>query len=418
MEASLWWLLFYLLFISVQSLNGKLQSDELGDLVFLHLVWRHGDRAPVHNFTTNPDKASEWPEGLGELTKVGIQEHYKLGKHLRNRYSDFLPAVYNAKIIHVRSTDYNRTIMSALANLAGLFPLKSGDHWSANLSWQPVPVHSVPGAVDNVLNMDSPCPRSDALQQTAFQSKEVAEVVKDYEDVFGFLRNETGLPLTSLKDIRFVYDPLNCARIHGHALPYWATEQRLQNITDLFKLSTTYWFKSAEHKRLRGGLLLKDILLRMLSVSRNRTDSAFKLYAYSAHDATLVALLENLGIYEGQMFPTYASVIIFELRKVSTHYFVRVLYRIGANAEETVLKLPFCAENCPLDVFAEQFDSSAPTDWKVECGLEGKRFAWKTYALVFFVITIIVVLLLMAETVYFVNKQRRCLYAPLEEEQC
>ncbi|KFD54604.1 hypothetical protein M513_04549 [Trichuris suis] len=358
-------------------------SNDLGRLVFLHLVWRHGDRAPVDNFTSNPDKATAWPVGLGELTKLGIQEHYKLGEYLRKRYSDFLPAAYNAKTVHVRSTDYNRTIMSALANLAGLFPLQSHHRWSANVSWQPVPVHSVPGVDDDV------------------------DIVKQNGDFFTFLRNQTGLPLTSLNDIRFVYDPLNCARIHKHLTPYWVSDEVFQKIRDLFALSTTYWYKGDEHKRLRGGTLLKDILMRMLSVSNNRTNSAFKLYAYSGHDATLVALFENLGIYDVRLLPGYTSVIIFELREISARYFVRILYKNGIDAQEVLLKLPFCEENCPLDDFVERFDHCAPINWKSECGLESKPFAWKTYALVFFVMTVIAVNLLVAQTVYFVHKQRR-----------
>ncbi|CDW55276.1 Lysosomal acid phosphatase [Trichuris trichiura] len=382
---------------------------------------------------------------MGELTKarcfalikpsliLGIQEHYKLGKFIRKRYANFLPAAYNAKTVHVRSTDYNRTIMSALANLAGLFPLQSYQRWSENVTWQPIPVHSFPGEDDHcvnrraqILHMDARCPRAEALQRATFESKEVVDIVKQNEDFFAFLRNETGLPLTSLNDIRFIFDPLNCARIHKHLTPYWLSDDVFRKVCDLFALSTAYWYKGDEQKRLRGGSLLKDILMRMLSVSNNRTDSAFKIYAYSGHDATLVALLENLGIYNTLLVPAYASVIIFELREISARYFVRVcvkvvcsfvfcimhdaiqiLYKNGANAQVVLLKLPFCDENCPLDDLVERFDHSAPVDWKAECGLESKPFAWKTYALVFFVMTVIAVNLLVAQTVYFVHKQRR-----------
>ena len=40
--------------------------------------------------------------------------------------------------------------MSAVTNLAGLYPPKGGDIWDAQLPWQPIPVHTTPAEVDHV----------------------------------------------------------------------------------------------------------------------------------------------------------------------------------------------------------------------------------------------------------------------------
>lgn len=40
--------------------------------------------------------------------------------------------------------------MSALANLAGLYPPKESDVWNNNIFWQPIPVHTLPQHLDYV----------------------------------------------------------------------------------------------------------------------------------------------------------------------------------------------------------------------------------------------------------------------------
>lgn len=52
--------------------------------------------------------------------------------------------------IFVRSTDYDRTLMSAQANLAGLYPPNGSQVFEPNLQWQPIPVHTVPQSQERV----------------------------------------------------------------------------------------------------------------------------------------------------------------------------------------------------------------------------------------------------------------------------
>uniref|UniRef100_A0A3P9NM32 Lysosomal acid phosphatase n=1 Tax=Poecilia reticulata TaxID=8081 RepID=A0A3P9NM32_POERE len=106
-------------------------------------LFRHGDRSPVKAFPTDPHQESAWPQGFGQLSQVGMRQQYELGQYLRTRYKDFLNESYIRHEILVRSTDVDRTLMSAEANLAGLYPPKGQQIFQPSLKWQPIPVHTV-----------------------------------------------------------------------------------------------------------------------------------------------------------------------------------------------------------------------------------------------------------------------------------
>ncbi len=75
------------------------------------------------------------------MTAAGIAQHYRLGKYLRTRYGSILSATYLSNEINVRSTDYDRTLMSAQSNLIGLYPLSNASNDTVPI--QPIPIHTV-----------------------------------------------------------------------------------------------------------------------------------------------------------------------------------------------------------------------------------------------------------------------------------
>lgn len=157
--------------------------------VFKSQLYRHGDRTPSSNYPTDPyGKLKDWPVGFGELTNTGKTQHFKLGQWLRGRYdTDFLPEQYSEQHIYVRSTDVGRTIASALTNLAGIYPPTGDQIWDKSIHWLPIPVHTVPVAVDWLLNSGPPCPAYDQIMAQVIASSDFQKIFTDYRSQIDYV---------------------------------------------------------------------------------------------------------------------------------------------------------------------------------------------------------------------------------------
>nr|XP_058924447.1 lysosomal acid phosphatase isoform X5 [Kogia breviceps] len=180
-------------------------------LRFVTLLYRHGDRSPVKTYPKDPYQEDEWPQGFGQLTKEGMLQHWELGQALRQRYHDFLNTSYHRQEVYVRSTDFDRTLMSAEANLAGLFPPDGMQRFNPNISWQPIPIHTVPIAEDRLLKFPlGPCPRFEQLQNETRRTPEYQNESIQNAQFLDMVANATGLADLTLETVWNVYDTLFC----------------------------------------------------------------------------------------------------------------------------------------------------------------------------------------------------------------
>jgi hypothetical protein len=108
-----------IIFISLYSLYNFIEKKIL--FIFEHS--RHGIKTPSYlNDSSNLRDifGQEWI-GLKELTRGGSRMEYLLGVYLKNYYNNFFSEKYNPDEIYIMSSDSNRTVESALAQIQGIY---------------------------------------------------------------------------------------------------------------------------------------------------------------------------------------------------------------------------------------------------------------------------------------------------------
>lgn len=360
-----------LLLLAVSCVCGTATADR--KLVYATVLFRHGDRSPIKAYPTDPHQEGDWPQGFGQLSQVGMRQHLELGHFLRERYNGFLNESYDRHEVLVRSTDYDRTLMSAEANLAGLYPPTGDQIFTPNIKWQPIPVHTVPQNEEDLLSFPlGECPRYKQLMNETEQTQEFLNVTAEYQDFIDMVRVKTGLNKTSVESVWSVYDTLFCESRHNKTLPPWVTPAVMEKLKVLkdFSFQITFGvYKQLEKSRLQGGILLGEIVKNLTKMAIPSPQKRPKLMMLSAHDTTVTALQASMNVFNGRQ-PPYASCQIIELyRDDSGALSVSTFYRNDSSAAPHQQQLPGCALDCPLEDFVKITKPWISDDRGKECQL-------------------------------------------------
>ncbi|XP_034461010.1 lysosomal acid phosphatase isoform X1 [Hippoglossus hippoglossus] len=358
-----------LVLLTLLSACGEAAAEK--KLLYVTVLFRHGDRSPVKTFPTDPHQESDWPQGFGQLSQIGMRQHLELGQFLRNRYKGFLNESYNRHEISVRSTDYDRTLMSAEANLAGLYPPSGQQVFNPNLKWQPIPVHTVPQSEERLLSFPlGDCPRYNQLMNDTEHTEEFINITIKYKDILELVKNKTGLNKTNVETVWSVYDTLYCESVHNMSAPDWVTPDVTQRLNELKDFGTQAIFgvyKQQEKSRLQGGILLGEIVKNLSKMAVPDPTQQLKMTMLSAHDTTVIALQSSLDVFNAQQ-PPYACCQIFELyREDNGSVSVSMFYRNDSTVDPYPLQLPGCSLDCPLEDFVRITKPSISDDRDKEC---------------------------------------------------
>jgi hypothetical protein len=360
---------FTFLAVAVFLIQGLAYAEikpNLETLRLVQVVFRHGDRTPTESYPNDLYKNSSefWPIGLGQLTDVGKQQQYLLGRYLRSRYDGFIPPEYRTGEISIISSYFERTVMSLESNLAGLFqPSNKSTNWNPDLLWTPIPFQTIPKYEDNILAFKKPCAREDQLMDEI----DLLPLKSEDQELIDYIRGKAGLPETAvLDDILKVEDTLYITMVKNMTQPPWVTPDILTNFRRIRVEAEHRSMSTPELRRLRGGPLIGHFTEILKNRSEGR-DNKLKLAMRSAHDTTLTRFMDTLGI-DYNIWPVYATSIMIELHEnPENKFWVEMFYRNDTTRDPITLKLPQCEEQCPLSEFISIANPLIPDDWTKEC---------------------------------------------------
>uniref|UniRef100_U5EX31 acid phosphatase n=1 Tax=Corethrella appendiculata TaxID=1370023 RepID=U5EX31_9DIPT len=339
-----------------------------GQLIFAHVLFRHGDRTPVDPYPTDPWRDLKyWPTGWGQLTNTGKKQHYELGQWLRKRYTNLISKTYSRNEIFIRSTDVDRTLMSALADLSGLYPPTEKDIWNPDVNWQPIPVHTIPEVNDAILAAKKPCPAYDYALKKLKTSEEYTEINKKLKPIYNYLTKNSGKNVNTMTGCQYIYGCLKIEQLYNKTLPEWTSKvypEPLATISARAFITNTY---TPQLARLKFGPLLKEMLTRFQDKFNRNLDPDRKLWIYSAHDTTVSGFLNTLNLFELHN-PPYTACVLVELRVINKEPFVSIFYK-NTTAEPIAMNIPNCGQLCPLDEMFKIYEPVLPVNWESECRL-------------------------------------------------
>lgn len=80
--------------------------------------------------------------------------------------------------------------------------------WLPDLKWQPIPVHSTPRHLDQLIVMKKPCPRNEQELRKAYRSSVITELNHENGDLYDYLTMHTGQNITNVTAVEFLYNTL------------------------------------------------------------------------------------------------------------------------------------------------------------------------------------------------------------------
>ena len=371
----------------VEKNNNIIKGNE--KLLFVWEHFRHGARDPytkVDPKTWIDFIGVQW-KSQGELNSIGLRSHYLLGSATRKKYNDFLSLNYNPNEIFILSTNVNRTIMSAMANLQGIFKNFSTPNLTNNQieksklnifnsTYQPkiddkisklenssiqngisiIPIHLFSKyGLQFKLNDADYCP---GIQKYKNEAKNQVEVKKILNDFYKYTNDTYGKYIFQFMNISwendsnyiwedsnlyYICDTFIADYISGREMPH--IEKTKINMKDFYYHSlnhsvidtyyVNYGLPPTKASYLAVSPMFRTIfnyMDRRIYINENNNynnlnSSSPKYVIYSGHDSTVGAVDVFLNAEYNIPYenPEYTTSLFFELWEIDNKYYIKYL---------------------------------------------------------------------------------------------
>ena len=431
-------------------------------VIFVFEHFRHGARSPGFTVTktkiNHTDEFGIFWEGNGELTPIGLRSQYLIGVRNRMKYSKLLSSIYEPREISVFSTQMGRTIMSAQAQLMGMYPPSTGakiNNEFIHIAVPPsphndelydeikrlqnnilpgqsqiVPVYAIPEQETHQLLSDVFfCPKLRKMKDKAQKDKIVLNYFNKLnstygKEIFSFLKiTNNSNYLYDFYRVFYLADVFLSDYDNGRDLSLFEKEgidlQKFYNLS--VEMKNLYLFYG-ECNEYISTIAISQTMRKILSWMRTRIERDLtyekdlkyqepKYVMYSGHDTTLAPFQLFMKKIFGTplKYPHFSSTIYYELHKndslntrTDNDYFIRYFMD-----DELILEIDFV--NFENQVKKETWDDEKINQYCSNEVINGK-------IILLFIFTIILGIAIIFFFVKNKNKKRREEYHQMGQE--
>ena len=194
--------------------------------------------------------------------------------------------------------------------------------------WQPFPIETfMPLNQDTLLVTFVDVQKAFEEFKKVLNSEKMTKFSEEQKEFLSEISKAADKNLDILLDVGELYQTLI---IESRDFDYWWTnvwtKEQQTKIMEQLKLIADFTFEtlwsSKTIQKLRSGILIEEIYNNMKHYIEGKSN---RFYEYSAHDITVIPMLQLLGSFNNKTVP-FGSTIIFELHQQSNDYFVKIYY--------------------------------------------------------------------------------------------
>ena len=357
-------------------------------------IFRHGARSPYSGMNSSffDCFGQQWL-GLKELTGVGLRQHFLVGSRNRIKYmleNKLIKEKYDPREVFLISTDSNRTIMSANAQVQGLYPPGTGPTLYPNQSESAIPpviideieeereeldnnedyaalphkmniipVHSFFNADHFIQLQDKKvCKPTNKYYQENQKRKEVVDFLNNMTEKYGDSLKEKlvfeGGNRDVLKDYTkayYIFDTIICRYTEGYPLPKLGSASDEELLNDSFKFFDLDLIGNGINNDSEICLYsmspIFDRILKWINLKIEKDKNGDfnytnydlpKFVMFSAHDSTCAVFMGFMRDIFGAetRYPYFATNINLELYLDDNKYYIEYIIN-----DESILNITY-----------------------------------------------------------------------------